>query len=124
MEDQNAYFRRLHTQHVATTDGIPNGYLTPVRIFRSAFPNGIAINTPDYNALCAFVSDEGYGHRQIAQILDFAFDLGYVNVLNNLGLVAPEAWKKEIARIEEVLRPHGLEAWRLEDEYGHPPKAR
>src|SRR5258706_2085838 len=124
MEDQNAYFRRLHTEHVATTDGIPNWYLTPVRMFRSAFPSGMAIDTPDYNASCAFISDEGYGYRQIAQILDFAFDMGYVDVLNNLGFVAPEVWKAEVARIEELVRPHGLEAWRLEAEYGRPPKAR
>jgi hypothetical protein len=32
--------------------------------------------------------------------------------------------RREIARIEELLRPHGLERWRSEDEYGRPPEAR
>jgi len=124
MEDRNAYFRRLHTENVATTDGIPNWCLTPVRMFRAAFPTGLAIDSPDYDAVCAFLSAEGYGYRQIAQILDFSFNLGYVEVLNAMGLVAQETWDKEVARIEAQLRPHGLDTWRLEDEYGRPPQAR
>lgn len=123
MEDLNAYYRRWSTEHVATTDGVPNWYLTPVRMFRAAFPEWLLIDSPDYNAVCAFLADEGYGYRQIAQILDFSFGLGYVEVLNELGFVPPETCRTEVARIEEILLLHGLEAWRSEDEYGRPPDA-
>jgi hypothetical protein len=125
MEDRNAYFRRLNTQHVPTTDGIPNYYLSSVRMFRAAFPDGLPIDSPDYTAVCVFLDHEDYPHRAIAQILNFSFDLGYVDVLNSLGFIEDnEVRAREIARVEELLRPHGLEAWRSEDEYGRPPEAR
>lgn len=123
MEDLNAYYRSRNTEHVATTDGVPNWYLTPVRMFRAAFPEWLLIDSPDYNAVCAFLFDEGYGDRQIAQILDFSFGLGHVDVLNDMGFVPAEMLRAEVARIEEVLRPHGLEVWRSEDEYGRAPEA-
>ena len=121
MDDRNAYFRRLHTQYVPTTDGIPNCYLTPVRMFRAAFAQGLSIDSRDYTAVCVFLDHEDYGFRQIASILDFSFDLGYVDVLNSLGFIDDkELRSREIARIEELLRPYGLDAWRNEDEYGNP----
>jgi hypothetical protein len=124
MEDRNAYFRRLNTQNVPTTDGIPNWYLSAVRMFRAAFPNGLVIDSPDYTAVCVFLDHEGYPYRAIAQILDFSFDLGYVDVLNAMGVLEDNVRAREIARIEELLLPHGLDAWRNEDEYGRPPEAR
>ena len=36
MEDRNAYFRRLNTQYVPTTNGIPDYYHSTVRMFRAA----------------------------------------------------------------------------------------
>jgi hypothetical protein len=121
MEDPNAYFRRLNTEDVPTTDGIPNFYLSSVRMFRAAFPNGLLIDEPDYTAICVFLDNDEYPHRAIAQILDFSFGLGYVDVLNAMGFIEDAATRtREIARIEEVLRPHGLEAWRNEDEWGRP----
>lgn len=121
----NSCFRRLNTQNVPTTGGIPDYYLSSVRMFRAAFPNGFAIDSPDYTAVCVFLDHEDYPHRAIAQILDFSFDHGYVNVLNALGFIENnEVRAREIARIEELLRPHGLEAWRNEDEYGRPREAR
>jgi len=120
-ENPNAYYRRLSTQHVPTTDGIPNWYLTPVRIFRAAFPERLEIDSPDYTAVCVFLDHEDYPHRAIAQILDFSFGLGYVNVLNSMGYIEDAALREqEIARIERVLTPHGLADWRNEDEYGRP----
>lgn len=117
MEDRNAYFRRLNRQHVPTTDGVPDYYLSSVRMFRAAFPDGLPIDSPDYTAVCVFLDHEDYPHRSIAQILDFSFDLGYVDVLNALGFIEDnEVRVREIARVEKLLRPHGLEAWRSEDE--------
>jgi hypothetical protein len=125
MKDRNAYFRRLNTQHVPTTDGIPNFYRSSVQMFRAAFPNGLAIDSPDYTAVCVFLDHEGYPHRAVAQILDFSFDLGYVDVLNALGFIEDnEVRTRETARVEELLRPHGLVEWRSEDEYGRPPDAK
>jgi hypothetical protein len=125
MEDRNAYFRRVNTQHVPTTGGIPNYYLSSVRMFRAAFPAGLEIDSPDYTAVCVFLDYEDYPHRAIAQILDFSFALGYVDVLNALGFIEDdEVRAREIARVEELLRPHGLEAWRSEDEHGRSPEAR
>jgi hypothetical protein len=122
MEDLNAYFRRINTQHVPTTDGIPDYYLLTVRMFRAAFPNGLPIDSADYTAACVFLDHEEYPHRAIAQILDFSFDLGYVDVLNALGFIEDnQARAREIARVEALLRPHGLDEWRREDEYGRPP---
>lgn len=90
-------------------------------MFQAAFPDGFAIDSPDYTAVCVFLDHEGCPHRAIAQILDFSFDLGYVDVLNALGLIEDDAARaREIARVEELLRPHGLAAWRNEDEYGRP----
>jgi len=82
MGHSNAYFRRQNTRHVATTGGIPDFYLSTVRMFRAAFPQGLSIDSPDYTAVCVFLDHEGYGHRQIAQMLDFSFDLGYLDVFN------------------------------------------
>jgi hypothetical protein len=111
----------MNTQYVPTTDGIPDFYLTPVRMFRAAFPSGLVIDSPDYAAVCAFLHHEGYGYRQIAQILDFTFELGYIDVLNALAFIEDaEIRAREIVRIEAALRPHGLVAWRSEDEYGQP----
>src|SRR6185295_4949259 len=87
MEDRNAYFRRLLTQYVPTTDGIPDYYLSTVRMFRAAFPHGFPIDSPDYTAVCVFLDHEDFPHRAIARILDFSFDLGYVDVLNALGFI-------------------------------------
>jgi hypothetical protein len=124
VEDHNAYFRQINTQHVPTTDGIPNYYLSSVRMFRSAFPNGLQIDSPDYTAACAFLDHEGYPHRAIAQILDFSFGLGYVDVLNALGFIEDDKIRaREIGRIEELFGPRGLESWRSEDEYGRLPEA-
>jgi hypothetical protein len=125
MEDQITFFRRLNTQHVRNTDGIPNFYLSSVKMFRAAFPNGLLIDSPDYTAVCVFLDHEDYPHRAIAQILDFSFDLDYVDVLNALGFIEDkEVRTREIARVEELLRPHGFEQWRSEDEYGGPSEAR
>ncbi len=119
MEDRNAYFRRLNTERVPTTDGIPDYYLSTVRMFRATFPGGFAVDSPDYTAVCVFLNHEGYGYRQIAQILDFSFDLGYFTVLNVLGSIQDDVRRQaEIRRVEGLLEPHGLAGWRLEDEYG------
>jgi hypothetical protein len=124
MEDPNAYFRRLNTGYVPSTDGIPDFYLSTVQMFRNAFPHGLSIDSPDYAAVCVFLDHEGYPYRAIAQILDFSFGLGYVDVLNAIGFIEDNASRaREVARIEELLSPHGLEVWRKEDEYGRAPEA-
>ena len=115
MDERNTYFRQLHLQDVPSTNGIPNFYLSSVRMFRAALPTGLTIDSRDYNATCAFLASEGFPYRAIAQILDFSFNLGYVDVLNAPGIIGDDTFRRaEIQRMKDLLAPHGLEAWRKE----------
>ena len=84
-------------------------------MLRAAFPTGMVIDSPDYTALWLFLEQEGCSPGAIAASLDFAFDLGYVEARNARGHVASaEERDREVARVEELLRPHGLEQWRAD----------
>ena len=115
MSRSNAYHRREERKHVPCTGGIPNYLLSTVNMLRAAFPAGVAIDSADYCALWSFLDDDGFTMSAVAAALDFAFDLGYVEVLNTCAVIQDESLReREIARIEDLLRPHGLEQWRAE----------
>jgi hypothetical protein len=115
MARPNAHFRRELLKHVPSTGGVPDYLLSTVTMLRAAFPTGVGINSPDYRALWSFLDHEQFTHRAVATALDFAFDLGYVDVLNAYAVIDDEALRaREIARVEGLLRPHGLERWRAE----------
>jgi hypothetical protein len=119
MEDRNGFFRRLNLEHVPSTDGIPSFFISSVKMLRAAFPSGMQLLSPDYNALITFLDHEDFPYRAIAQMLDFAFNLGYVNVLNELGFIEDQLLRlREIRRMETLLLPHGLDAWRIEVKNG------
>ena len=85
-------------------------------MLRSAFPLGIEIDSDDYSALWSFLEEEECTDRAIATIMDYAFDLDYVEVLNSYGGIPnSEKREKEIERIEKILEKFGLEMWRKED---------
>jgi len=119
MNDRNAFFRQMHLAHVLSTDGIPIFYLSGVRMLQASFPSGLVIDSADYNAICVFLDGEKYPHRAIAQILDFSFGLGYVEVLNAPGFIADgQLRQEERERVERLLAPNGLAAWRIENANG------
>ena len=116
MRRPNDYFRRELRKAVPCTDGVPNYLLPTVRILRAAFPAGMVIDSPDYRALWSFLDHEQFTPGAVATALDFAFDLGYVEVFNAYAVIEDDALReREIARVEELLRPHGLEQWRAEE---------
>lgn len=116
MDARNAAARRRNLEFVTSTDGIPDFHISTVSMLRAAFPSGLTIESADYNALCTFLHCEDYPFRAIAQILDFAFDLGYISVMNAIVFVGSEVWDAEVERIERLLTPHGLETWRREQD--------
>jgi hypothetical protein len=120
----DAYFQG-GPANIPTTHGIPYFYLSTVKMFRAAFPRGMTIDSPDYNAVCSFLDSQGYPYRAIAHILDFSFQLGYSDVLCQLGFITDEKFRsQEIARIQTLLRPHGLDSWLNEDDYGQPKQSK
>lgn len=117
LEERNAFFRTMRLLSGSSTDGIPDNLRITVQMLRDAFPEGIQVGSSNYNALCAFLDSEAWPHRAIAHALDFAFDLGYLSVLNNLGTIPDAPIRQvEINRVQELLSPHGLVAWRSESE--------
>jgi len=115
MAQSNAYFRRDLRKYVPCTGGVPNYLLSTVKMLRAGFPAGVAIDSPDYWALWSFLDEDQFTMSAVAAALDFAFGLGYVEVLNTYAVIEDELLReREIARIEDLLRPHGLEQWRAE----------
>jgi hypothetical protein len=116
LEERNAYFRQLRLLQGPYTDGIPDDLWSTVKMLRQAFPSDIAVDTKDYDAVCAFLDHEVWPHRAIAHAFDFAFDLGYVTVLNVMGGIADEKVRaQELSRMECLFLPLGLNAWRKEN---------
>ena len=109
MARSNDSFRGDVLSAVPATDGIPDYLLRTVRMLRAAFPTGLAVDSPDYTALWLFLEQEGCSPNAIATALHFAFHFGYVEARNARGRVRTvEERDREIARAEELLRPHGL----------------
>ena len=116
MRRSNSSFRRELLKHVPSTGGVPDYLLSTVRLLRAAFPEGMVIDSPDYRALWSFLDQEGFTHRAVATAMDFAFDAGYVKVLNAYAVIEDRALRRqEISRVEELMRPHGLDQWRSEE---------
>ena len=88
----------------------PISLYSTVQMLRTGFPSGIVIDSPDYNAIWAFFDRETWPDRAVASVLDFAFNLGYVTVLNAKGWIEDEALReREVLRIEQILSPLGLD---------------
>jgi hypothetical protein len=112
---RSAVFRLRRVLQGPATQGIPDNLRSTVRMLRGAFPNGLVIDSQDYNAVCAFLDHEEWPHRAIAHVLDFAFDLGYLDVVNAMGFVQGDDLRRtERARMERLLLPVGLNTWRDE----------
>lgn len=94
---------------------IPDIYLSTVRLLRTAFANGLAIDSPDYTAICLFLDHEGCTARDIAHMLVFSFDIEYAHAINALESMETDPTPAQtIARMEQRLTPHGLQTWRTE----------
>ncbi|MEM1356018.1 MAG: hypothetical protein AAGH88_14180 [Planctomycetota bacterium] len=103
-------------KYVPFTDGVPTYLVSTVKLLQAGFPDGMKIDTPDYFALWSFLDNEEFTFRAIASAMDFAFNLKYKDVYNANGLIEDLAKReREIARIEAILKPLGLEACRAEE---------
>ena len=95
------------------TDGIPNHHVSTVNILRSAYPDGLQLGSENFVALFAFLDDDGFSHRAIAEVVEFAFDIDYYDVVAGWPLGNRE-YQPEIQSVEQRLAPHGLAQWRAE----------
>ena len=92
---------------------IPDIYLSTVRLLRTAFASGLAIDAPEYTAICLFLHHEGCTARDIANMLVFSFDIEYADAINALESMQNDpAPTQTIARKEQLLDLHGLQTWR------------
>lgn len=111
----NNRHRRELLKRTPSNDGIPVYLLSTNVILTKAFPDGMTIDSSDYCAIWSFLDNEGFSFRAIATALDFAFDLGYGEVLNAYAVIEDEELRlQEMKRVEQLMRPYGLDAWRKE----------
>ena len=115
MSGPDSDYRRELLGQVPSTDGIPDYLRTTVDLLRAGFPAGIKIDSPDYFAVWSFLDHAEFTHRAIATALGFAFDLNYYQALSAYAVIDDDALRtSEITRVEDLLRPHGLDRWRAE----------
>lgn len=108
--------RRELEKYTKVLKGIPLYLQSTVNMLRLSFPLSLEIDSENYFALWSFLENEQFTNRAIATVMDYAFDLNYLEVLNSYGGI-PKSKKrdKEIERIKNILEKFGLEEWRNED---------